>query len=277
MRRRGCETMRGAVIDTVPHLVVDDHRWVFPAIWAANQSTSLRPPLVLLDLHAELSHWDDVSPEHQKLLTATSPDDVLDYCEMPGRSPSDRTIHDGNWLAAAVKLGWVGPVVTIGVEAPDDPTNPPGILECGRIETSLFRKGARWMQRRHQAHHEAIGWQVSDDVVAFSEPPGSLYLTVDLDAFAEGGDDGEGMDRRSEEDLICCLAKPYASGLAKGRSFCDAYRSWLSEASFVLIAMEPEIFIGWGAPNQRERAESLLGSFWSILYDTVPDLIDLAG
>jgi len=87
---------------------------------------------------------------------------------MPGWPPSEQTVHDGNWLAAAVKLGWVGPVVTIGVEAPDDPTNPPGILECGRINTRLFRKDAPWMERRHRAHHK------SDRVATLGRCVGSL-------------------------------------------------------------------------------------------------------
>jgi hypothetical protein len=278
MRRRGCEAMRGAVIGSVPHLVVDDHRWMLPAIWTANLNTSHRlHPLVLLDLHAELSSWEDNSLEHHQLLTAESIDDVLACCEIPGRPRSTRTVHKGNWLAAAMRLGWVAPVVTIGLEGPDAKTNPPGILECGRIDSNLFHKRARWMERRHQVHHDAIGWHVTDDAVGFSEPPDNIYMTVDLDAFAEGGDDGEGMKRRGERDLIRSLAEPYASGLAKGSSFRDTYRQWLNKSSFVLVAMESEIFVGWGNPRQRERAESLLESFWKILYSSVPDLIDLAG
>src|SRR4051794_40281584 len=37
------------------------------------------------------------------------------------------------------------------------------------------------------------------------------------------------------------LATPYLFGLARGRSFCDSYRAWLSRTSFVLIVdHEPE-------------------------------------
>lgn len=276
IHRRGGELMRGTVINSVPHLVVDDHRWMFPAIWAANRSASLKQaPLVLLDFHAELASWAEESPEHQQLLIATTIDDVLDCCQMPGRPPSEQTVHDGNWLAAAVKLGWVGPVVTIGVESPDDPTNPPGILECGRINARLFRNDARWMERRHRANHEAIGWHLSDDALAFTDPPRNLYLTVDLDAFAEGGDDGEGMKRRRERDLTRSLTEPYKSGLARGCSFHETYSAWLRKTSFVLIAMETEMFIGWGRRRQCERAESLLRSFWTLLYGSVPDLLNL--
>src|SRR2546430_17079657 len=99
---------------------------MLPAIWAANQSTSApAPPVVLLDFHSELSPWDENSLGHQKLLTATSCDDVLDCCEMQRRPKSNKTIHDGNWLDAALKLKWVGPVVTIGLESPDDPRKTP--------------------------------------------------------------------------------------------------------------------------------------------------------
>jgi len=57
----------------------------------------------------------------------------------------------------------------------------------------------------------------------------------------------------------------------------ETYRTWLRKASFVLIAMETEMFIGWGRPRQCERAESLLRSFWTRLYGSVPDLLNLTG
>jgi hypothetical protein len=277
LQRRAGETVRGAIIDSVPHFIVDDHRWMLPAIWVSNKATSLdRPPLVLLDFHSELSPWDEESVEHQILSNARSVDDIVNCCEAEGRRGSETTVHDGNWLTAAVKLAWVGPVVTIGLESAGYTVDPPGILECGRIDSRLFRRNAHWFEPRNRDFHEAIGWQLSIEEVTLSEPPRNIQLTVDLDVFAKGGDDGNGMRRRSEKDLIRSLATPYSSGLARGRTFLETYRAWLRKASFVLIAMETQMFIGYlGKASQRKRAEGLLESFWAIVYGAVPELIEL--
>lgn len=277
LRRRAGETVRGAIIDSVPHIVVDDHRWMLPAIWVANQATSIeQPPLILLDFHSELSPWDEGSSAHQNLSQARSVDTIIDWCMAEGRKGSDTIVHDGNWLTAAVKLSWVGPVVTLGLESADYAVDPPGVLECGRINTRLFQRKAHWLEPRSRSFHEAIGWQISNNDIMFSKPPRSILLSVDLDVFAEGGDDGYGMRRRSDKDLVRSLATPYSSGLANGRTFLETYHTWLQSASFVLIAMETEMFVGYsGKSSQRKRAESLLKSFWNILYGTAPELIDL--
>jgi hypothetical protein len=80
LRRRSGVEVRGDLIGTVPYIVVDDHRWMLPAMWAANRTTSepAAPALVLLDQHAELSSWDATSDAHMELQAATRVDGILE-------------------------------------------------------------------------------------------------------------------------------------------------------------------------------------------------------
>ena len=80
---------------------------MLPAIWVANRAISQPDPpaLVLLDQHAELASWDESSEVHAELLSATGVDDVLNHCEIDDKRGCDTTVHDGNWLSAAVNLG----------------------------------------------------------------------------------------------------------------------------------------------------------------------------
>ena len=72
------------------------------------------------------------------------------------------------------------------------------------------------------------------------------------------------------------MVEPYRRGMAKGKCFRETYRFWIQKAAFVLIAMETEMFVGYGPPRQRRKAESLLADFWDIFYDAVPQLRSLA-
>jgi hypothetical protein len=277
LRRLAGEQLRCTVIGSTPHLIVDDHRWMLPAIWAARESNTenLKLPLVLLDSHPELSPWDGSSSAHIRLKQARDCDEVVSLCKTPANRLSERVVHDGNWLSAALELDWVGPVTTVGLPWPSCSATRSGVLECGRIDTRLFRRKAGWLAPLHREHHETIGWKVSGQRLDFHAPPNPIYVTVDLDAFADLGDDHKGMRPWRKRELARRLSLPYKSGLAKGHSFREIYGSWLSCADFVLIAMETDMFSEAGRRRRSDRSEYLLSEFWSLIYGSCPTLVQL--
>lgn len=261
-----------AVIDSVPHLIIDDHRWIFPAIWLARENGLLAktPPLVSLDSHADLSSFDETIKGGALAQQPNSFALVTGLVHMHGYPPLDQSsVIDGNWLTAVLRLGWIERAVTIGLPDPDRSPEPPSVLECGRIDTHLFYGRKRWLKAEYTEWHRTIGWKLSEDRIKFDTPPNKICLSVDLDTFASEVPDKRGMRPWNNATLRKRLVTPYQKGLARGQCFRDAYDGLRSGAGVVVVAKESEMF------GRRNSADRLLESFWKLMYGAAPSLSSL--
>jgi hypothetical protein len=133
----------------------EDHRWVLPSIWAAQEEGRLpRPtPVVLLDRHP------DAAVPETELPVPGSLEAVYRVCaELLSR-------HDDDWIVAGMRMGILGDVWVYGV---DDRMG-----DLPRREGNFVARG-RW----------GLMGGLARDGVELPRIEGPYLLDVDLDCFA---------------------------------------------------------------------------------------------
>ena len=189
------DNMRPAALDARTVYIHDDHRWVVPLIFHAQESGRLPVPCKLVCLDR---HHDALPPDRERLralrdarragLTGAS---VLNLCAEV-LSP-----HDDDWIPAAMELGLLSDAVVLGGEgvfsrqALTDFTDHTGarhrIELTGHLGPELAAIGRFGnLLRRGQ---EELLWNIFDWMVApdgrLGFRPGAppLALSIDLDYF----------------------------------------------------------------------------------------------
>lgn len=164
----------------------EDHRWVLPLIWQAQQDGSLPAPvkIVLFDRHPDAATPENLEALHKARQAGLTLQSVLSLCE--------NTIgpHDDDWIVAGIHLGLIESVVIFGV---DDRTGElPKRLENGLILGRYDLPGKLLAPREDLADlsrasrlrnfWDALDWDPTLPGFRPNTPP--ILLDIDLDCFA---------------------------------------------------------------------------------------------
>jgi hypothetical protein len=228
LRRLALEDgLRSMRLGSVPVWLHEDHRWVLPLIWLAQEAGRLpRPtPVILLDRHS------DAAVPEAKVGVAGSLSDVWQACE---RALSR---HDDDWIVAGMRLGLIGDVWIYGV---DD-----------RLGELPHREGEHVIRGRW----ELMGGMARERI-ELPKIEGPYLLDIDLDCFAypyrgavwpwpeavwewEFGQEGGGSLWRELRDKAGVITVCREAGCCGGEDHCEriwaAAAVWLFQAELCLV------------------------------------------
>lgn len=164
----------------------EDHRWVLPLIWQAQQDGSLPTPvkIVLFDRHPDAATPENLEALLEARQVGLSLQSLLSLCE------NTISPHDDDWIVAGIHLGLIDSVVIFGV---DDRTGElpkrldnglilgrydlPGKLLAPREDLTDLARAARLRN-----FWDALDWDPTLPGFRPNTPP--ILLDIDLDCFA---------------------------------------------------------------------------------------------
>jgi hypothetical protein len=164
----------------------EDHRWVLPLLWQAQQDGRLPTPvkIILFDRHPDAATPENLAVLHQARQAGLTLQSILQICE------NTISPHDDDWIVAGIHLGLIESVVIFGV---DDRTGElPKRLDNGLIlgrydlPGKLLAPGEDLADlsrtTRLRNFWDALDWDPTLPGFRPGAPP--ILLDIDLDCFA---------------------------------------------------------------------------------------------
>lgn len=165
----------------------EDHRWVLPLLWQAQEDGQLPRPvkIVLFDRHPDAAtpaRLEALVQARQSGLTLAS---ILEICE------SSISHHDDDWIVAGMHLGLIESVVIFGVD--DRVGELPKRLENGALILGRYDLPGRLLAPREDLADlsratrlrnfwDALDWDPT--LPGFRPAAAPILLDIDLDCFA---------------------------------------------------------------------------------------------
>ncbi len=221
---------------TVAH---QEHRMVLVAAWAAKKDGLWTNPPFLLRLDAHEDYPVPRADDDGREILEYDYDDgklrTLEDCLLFANALSP---DDGGWVEAAVKLGWVSDVLTIGVQE-----WRADIGEVRDLSGSLHRiSKLLWDTSCHVSKdaRDGIAKACAAAPIALRNPAAPLWLDIDLDA-AIAIVDRTRIRVRGDCEFQEFLERPLRQiGADSDRSIGQLLSAALRDAQLVTIATEPE-------------------------------------
>lgn len=185
------ERVQFTKVDTTPCVLHENHRWLLPIAYLAQQGQLLPIPctLVMFDLH-----HDALGPRCLEQLTAWRRTPTVEG--LVGLCESHLKPLDDDWLKAGMELGLFGDAVIFGVEDASDrdrlSIHTDGSGGLHRIDMlSLPREELAYqgrlsdLARRDEFGRvwDTLGWQVSDGTSRLADGGPKILVSIDLDCF----------------------------------------------------------------------------------------------
>lgn len=171
----------------------NEHRWVLPILWAAQESGELNKSCthLMFDRHHDFANIAESSRDKIATMVqaGTTQDNIIELCNY------DLCKANDDWIRAGMELGLIGSSVTFGaafVNLGDDMTfldhacNRHSFYQLGHPGDEMGgRLGDIAVKERHEQLWRILGWEhISGYDFDFTPSSSVFWLDIDLDCFA---------------------------------------------------------------------------------------------
>lgn len=256
-----------------PVYIHDDHRYVLPHIYDAQQKGLIPKPckFIMFDAHHDLAEPSNEAKQNLKMLREQSSlDEDLFFDVVKNQLRAD----DADWLKAAMELGWISDVVVFGVRHDIDDPDPFIYTDTSGTEHTVFHS-ASWPGDllRYQGdlgEHitnpdlekfwEVLGWETGKPGPRhFREDEEKIMLNFDLDVFSMNYEDFLFPWHRSVYERRFLKESDYFT--TEGWTGKQFVQGLAEKAGAITIAREPDYCGG------RENMEQIFNDVNEIIFD----------
>jgi len=182
------ESPKQTTIGSVPCILHEDHRWVLPVVYSAQQASFLPKPctVVMFDRHTDsLDPFGRCGHELRQLRQEPTLQGVVSLCE------KHLLRVDNDWLKAGMQLGLFDDAVIFGAIEngcemskvySDHLGNPHRILAHRLLPRYVL--GDAISRDQFGPVWDILGWEVTCKGGVFLPDQPKVFLTIDLDCFA---------------------------------------------------------------------------------------------